>query len=917
MIHNELLKLLQDSIVRIKINDSDFGSGFYITPSLILTCSHVVEDFSKKDRTIPIIWKGTSVSGKVLVNFPKPYPDISLIETDPGDSPCVWLDHLVELNDQFYTFGGTSSYIGDSVTLTFEGFSFLDHETVLCPKPYLLKLRQGQVEPGLSGAPILNVRTGGVCGIIKTTRNSESDLGGRGIPTEVVYSLIPNLKELQIAFHSQNTKWRDLLTNEQKKTESWKGFLEHQTASKQKVSQYTIQNKIRQEHRNLFNRYISGSYKIKIEDLIADHHSLMIPFRWVSPTPLMTDKISLVQYLTSDSFSSYGTDSCSEKAKSSGNRYLILAEPGVGKSTLTYKIFWELSNIFFKELSKGFPVYIDLRDYIGEDSFGTREWVVSLLVNLTGMDQDLLSERHYFDSNTGNNYHIILDSLDEYLAGFDRNSIQRELSKYIFQRANIITCRSQFFERYLKLSPFASNFQHIKLLEWKVEDIKSYILSYSKFCFDKEADTISADIYSRINNSDKLSDLCQIPLRLNMTLELFFDPDCDVKEIENVLYLYEVYVSNWLKRESYRAGSILDFEVKDYFLREVSWAFYDDAILDYSKSPKITIDRLKLLIENLLSEGTDTYKPRDILNDLLFHSLLTRRARSLFQSGIPSVYFIHKSFQEYFVSRYFYDSMISSASTTSSNFCQIISPSVSEFLKEYIYRINNDITILNSVVKICIQAYKENLIESEDTHTSARRRIARQQLAYYIGNLKSLVAVSFLHSRLESETDLWIRRGIFIGLAFGGNEEFLHKYIDLLRKEREHGYYANENQINTGFHLSFFGDQPLDELHPELDQGLPVCENTFKALVYQLGTETDRGSWRLNLYTLLDLGRFRASSRDNFHNILNTSANELERILAKLKNDKSCNWWPEIIEMENYIMTMHCVTTRRNSIIEV
>jgi hypothetical protein len=388
-----------------------------------------------------------------------------------------------------------------------------------------------------------------------------------------------------------------------------------------------------------------------------------------------------------------------------------------------------------------------------------------------------------------------------------------------------------------------------------------------------------------------------------MTLELFFDPDCEVNDIENLLYLYEVYVSNWLKRESYRAGSVLDPEVKDYFLREVSWAFYDDAILDYSKSPKITIDRLKALIKELLADGRYTCKSVDVLNDLLFHSLLTRRTKSLFQSGIPSVYFIHKSFQEYFVSRYFYDSMISDYNTTASNFCQIISPSVSEFLKEYIYRINEDATILNSVVQICKQAYKENLQESEDAHVAARRRIARQQLAYYIGNLKSQFAVSFLHSRLEKEIDLWIRRGIFIGLAFGGNENFLHKYVDLLREERGHCCDANENFVNIGFHLSFFGDQPLNELHPEIDQGLPLCENTFKALVYQLGTETDRGSWRLNLYTLLDLGQFRSSSRDNYYNIFSTSVNELVRILSKLKKDKKCDWWPEIIEMENYIMT--------------
>ena len=37
---------------------------------------------------------------------------------------------------------------------------------------------------GFSGAPLLNRRTGAVCGIIRRTRNEETDLGGYAIPVK-------------------------------------------------------------------------------------------------------------------------------------------------------------------------------------------------------------------------------------------------------------------------------------------------------------------------------------------------------------------------------------------------------------------------------------------------------------------------------------------------------------------------------------------------------------------------------------------------------------------------------------------------------------------------------------------------------------------------------------------------------------
>src|SRR5207253_10304494 len=74
---------------------------------------------------------------------------------------------------------------------------------------------EGQVTYGLSGGPLLNLRTGGVCGIVQKTRSSKSDMGGRAIPTQSVLECFPGLTELQQQFHQNDQRWLERLSPQQ------------------------------------------------------------------------------------------------------------------------------------------------------------------------------------------------------------------------------------------------------------------------------------------------------------------------------------------------------------------------------------------------------------------------------------------------------------------------------------------------------------------------------------------------------------------------------------------------------------------------------------------------------------------------------------------------------------------------------
>lgn len=217
-----LLELLLKCIVRISVENKQ-GTGFFVAPNLILTCAHVVDVAHKINLPVKIYWDNQTYSAQIREHdfFPKPYPDLAILFVELPEHPCVYLHDAVKLKDEIYSYGYINNSKGDSVTFKYEGptveikASSKSEEQADAFK--LLKLKDGQVEPGRSGSPLLNLRTGGVCGILKMTRDRHNALGGRAIPTSVIFSRVTNLKSLQQQFHEKDKRWLQCLDDGQKK----------------------------------------------------------------------------------------------------------------------------------------------------------------------------------------------------------------------------------------------------------------------------------------------------------------------------------------------------------------------------------------------------------------------------------------------------------------------------------------------------------------------------------------------------------------------------------------------------------------------------------------------------------------------------------------------------------------------------
>src|SRR5438094_584042 len=81
-----------------------------------------------------------------------------------------------------------------------------------------LVLRARTVPIDLDGAPLLNERTGGVCGVLRLTRDETKDLGGYAVPIEILSARSPVLMRQNRAYHDAHPReWFDLLPPDQKR----------------------------------------------------------------------------------------------------------------------------------------------------------------------------------------------------------------------------------------------------------------------------------------------------------------------------------------------------------------------------------------------------------------------------------------------------------------------------------------------------------------------------------------------------------------------------------------------------------------------------------------------------------------------------------------------------------------------------
>lgn len=214
-----LIDYLRSCCVRVVVDEAS-GCGFFIAPRLVVTCSHVVGNSAKVGDSISLEqWhqgKLCQLEGAIILgNFPD--DDIAFIQTISPSKNFAPLNGQATLGNKLAALGFPNSDTDqtfDQFTAIYEGKTFFLRGQDRARAES--KFKAGQVEPGFSGGPLLNLETLRVMGVVVATRDKLSSLGGWAIEISVVERLLQELQQEELGFDSN---WLQLEKQEQEITQ--------------------------------------------------------------------------------------------------------------------------------------------------------------------------------------------------------------------------------------------------------------------------------------------------------------------------------------------------------------------------------------------------------------------------------------------------------------------------------------------------------------------------------------------------------------------------------------------------------------------------------------------------------------------------------------------------------------------------
>ena len=199
---------LRRCTVKIDVAGAPKGTGFFVAPGHVVTCAHVLEslDIDAPGAGAAIAVRDLEDCPFAVSSVPDFFPDddLAVLRVEPSDAhPCVLVIPGLRMHDHLETFGYPE--------LRREGLGRALRSEGTTGNERLHALAGGQVQPGMSGAPVLNKRTGGVCGVLQLTRNEALDIGGYAIPVEQLAQRSPKLLTDSDRYHEAYRGWFDLL----------------------------------------------------------------------------------------------------------------------------------------------------------------------------------------------------------------------------------------------------------------------------------------------------------------------------------------------------------------------------------------------------------------------------------------------------------------------------------------------------------------------------------------------------------------------------------------------------------------------------------------------------------------------------------------------------------------------------------
>jgi Trypsin-like peptidase domain/NACHT domain len=512
-----LYKLLEQCTVKLTIGQSQ-GTGFFVAPGLILTCNHVVREAG--ERSIGLMWNNQKNSAKAKVVGSFPDCDLALLKVDPSinvEQPCVYLGEEFQPYDKLYLFGYSNEFSdGSPVTIDCEGEIGGDLK--------LIKFKLGNVRPGMSGSPLLNERTGCVCGIVKFNL-LDGIPGGGAVATSVILDKFPELSELQQSFHQQDRRWNNL-------------------GREREINWHTICNDLLTEHKRQLS---SNPLDVKGKSFDGVYVPLGLVERKEKQRPQIDrnldpsadrgsefNRVEETTPIEHDEFLNLVDD------RQPGEHLVILGEPGAGKTTLLTRV-WK----FLLDTNRETPTIVAWISLAAVKDLDLEEYLhhvwLKQICKSTEIDTYWQSFQTLLDRQR---VWLLFDGADE-MGGDGLTKIQTMIKPTWVKSTirSIVTCRLNLWDASSQ-NVLKNDFQIFRTLDFKQDLVEAFIVKW----FDDDA-VAGKKLIVALDETGKerIKDLARNPLRLTLLCNIWRRGESLPDTQAGLYHKFVNYFYNWSK----------------------------------------------------------------------------------------------------------------------------------------------------------------------------------------------------------------------------------------------------------------------------------------------------------------------------------------------------------------------------------
>ncbi|MGK7880021.1 MAG: HEAT repeat domain-containing protein, partial [Crocosphaera sp.] len=342
-----------------------------------------------------------------------------------------------------------------------------------------------------------------------------------------------------------------------------------------------------------------------------------------------------------------------EEAKKDHEKIMVLADPGMGKSTLlknetVIKVKEELEKIENKSINDlVFPLFIRLSELATEE-----DEIIDIIPNILRKDYpEIIDKIEYYlqEKLEQGKCLLLLDALDE-VPKDDRISLTKKINRFLINYPCQVICTS-------RIVGYAGNFvdggKEVEIVPFDDEKTADYIKTWFNYAAGKiEDETVSPDgLINELKNKPQIQGLAQNPLLLSLLCSLYQSKGLILPARRTQVYEKAVnyILSQWSKDNQRK-------------LSEEGWVIAKQSLLEYL-AYEFSFQNKEVFSGKELSSKIDQY-----LNKTDKREFKQKTATELIkelteEDGIIQTLsaegnqylFLHRTFQEYFTASYLKD----------------------------------------------------------------------------------------------------------------------------------------------------------------------------------------------------------------------------------------------------------------------